>query len=278
MVAAVTEQAKPLKKPTVSIMRFLLLIVSIALFTSCVSNKELTSQALYFKNISDSLLKNSSQTYSSEIQNGDILYIGVLSSNESSIKIFNQQNFYAGAQTGAVSSNPAVGYLVNEKGEISFPMVGIMKVAGMNKSTLTNILTEKVRTYISDAVISVRIMNFKVTVLGEVKMPGSYSIPSERVTILDVLGLAGDLTVFGKRNNIRVIRETNGVRETGTVNLNDGKIFNSPYYFLRQNDIVYVEMNDRKINNADQTNSRNLSLVLGALSAISIIVTLATNL
>ena len=261
-------------------MKFLVPVLILALLSSCISNKELTRQAVYFRNVSDSLLQSSAPTYRSEIQKGDILYIGVLSANEASTKLFNQQNFYAGAETGAanIASNPAVGYLVDENGEITFPFLGQLHVAGMNKSVLTDSLTSKVRQYASDAVVTIRVMNFKITVLGEVKAPGSYSIPSERVTILDVLGLAGDLTVFGKRNNVRIIREFNGKREMGTINLNDGQIFNSPYFYLRQNDIVYVEMNDRKIVNADQTNSRNLSLILGGLSAISLIITLATNL
>lgn len=260
-------------------MKFLLPILVIALFTSCVSNKELTDQALYFKNINDSILKSSDQSFKSEVQKGDILYIGVLTANEESVKLFNQQNFYAGAQSGAaMASNPAVGYLVDENGDITFPFLGKVKVAGMSKTALTEMLTQKVREYVSDAVLSIRVMNFKVTVLGEVQSPGSFSIPSERVTILDVIGLAGDLTIFGKRNNVRVIREINGKRETGTVNLNDGRIFESPYFFLRQNDIVYVEMNNRKVINADQTNSRNFSYVLGALSAVTLLITLITNI
>ena len=261
-------------------MKFFLPILAVLLMTSCISNKKLTDQAVYFKNVSDSVLQTTASSYRSEIQKGDILYIGVLSSNEATTKLFNMQNFYAGAETGSanMASNPAVGYLVDENGEIRFPFVGQMHVAGMNKSALTDSLTVKVREYASDAVVIIRVMNFKVTILGEVQAPGSYTIPSERVTILDVIGLAGDLTVFGKRNNVRVIREFNGKREMGTINLNDGRIFNSPYYYLRQNDIVYVEMNDRKIVNADQTNNRNLSLALGALSAISLIVTLVANL
>lgn len=261
-------------------MRLLSLLALIALFSSCISNKKLTEQAIYFRNVSDSVLQASAPTYRSEIQKGDILYIGVLSANESTTQLFNQQNFYAGAQTGAgnIASNPAVGYLVDEDGEITFPFIGQIHVAGMNKSVLTDSLTARVRQYASDAVVSIRVMNFKITVLGEVQAPGSYSIPSERVTILDVLGLAGDLTVFGRRDNVRIIREFNGKREMATINLNDGRIFDSPYFFLRQNDIVYVEMNQRKVVNADQTNSRNLSLILGALSAVSLVITLATRL
>src|SRR5690606_37205470 len=167
--------------------------------------------------------------------------------------------------------NPALGYLVDENGEINFPFIGKMVVAGMSKTALTDTLTARIRRDVADAVVAIRVMNYKITVLGEVNAPGSYTIPSERVSVLDVIGLAGDLTIFGRRDNVKVIREFNGKREMGVLNLNDGNIFNSPYFYLRQNDIVYVEMNNRKVVNADQTNFRTLSLVTGALSAISLI-------
>lgn len=249
--------------------------------SSCVSNKELTQRSIYFKQVTDSLLSASAPTYQSEIQKGDILYIGVHTANEASAQLYNQQNFYAGS-TGAPTSanmanNPALGYLVNEAGEINFPFIGTMTVAGMSKTALTDSLTARIRRDVSDAVVTIRVMNYKITVLGEVQAPGSYTIPSERVSILDVLGLAGDLTIFGKRDNVKVIREFNGKREMGELNLNDGNIFNSPYFYLRQNDIVYVEMNNRKVANADQTNIRTVSLITGALSAVSLIITLATR-
>lgn len=266
-----------------SLMKKLLLpLVAISIFfSSCLSNKELTQRSVYFREVTDSLLSTSAPTYQSEIQKGDILYIGVHTANQASAELYNQQNFYAGSSgsvAGAnMANNPALGYLVNEEGEINFPFIGTMQVAGMSKTALTDTLTARIRRDVSDAVVTIRVMNYKITVLGEVNAPGSYTIPSERVSVLDVIGLAGDLTIFGKRDNIKVIREFNGKREMGELNLNDGNIFNSPYFYLRQNDIVYVEMNNRKVANADQTNMRTISLVTGALSAISLIITLATR-
>ena len=104
--------------------------------------------------------------------------------------------------------------------------------------------------------------------------PGTFTIPNERVTILDAIGLAGDLTIYGKRNNIRIIRQTDEGRETGTIDINKGDIFNSPYYFLRQNDVVYVEMNNRKIPSTDQTTYRSLGVVLGVVSALGVVVSI----
>lgn len=256
-------------------------IVFSFLMTSCVSNKKLTEQSIYFKNVNDSVLKKTVVHYEPRIQKGDILYIVVNTANESSALLLNQPNFYgASSSAGASSSssgNTTTGYLVDDNGDIVFPIIGKLNVAGMTKAALTDTITSKVKQVAVDAIVSVRLLNYRVTVLGEVAKPGTYSIPSERVTILDAIGLAGDLTVFGKRNNIKVMRETDGKREMGTLNLNDGDIFSSPYYFLRQNDIVYVEMNSRKMPNADQTNVRNLSLGLGIISAVSLIITTITR-
>lgn len=256
------------------------LLSSMLFFYSCTSYKDLTKNAVYFQNTSDSLLKASTIDYTSRIQKGDILYIAVNTANEESSKLFNQQNFYAGSTTptGAAASSNAVGYLVDDRGQIAFPFVGSINVAGLSKTEFADTLTNKVKQYVSDAIVSVRVLNYKVTVLGEVTRPGSYSIPSERVSVLDALGLAGDLTIFGRRDNVKIIREVNGERSIGELNLAKGDIFSSPYYYLQQNDVVYVELNDRKMKNADQANMRNVSIALGVISAVALIVTTITNL
>jgi polysaccharide biosynthesis/export protein len=139
---------------------------------------------------------------------------------------------------------------------------------------LTDTLTAQLRRYIDSANVTVRLTNYRITILGEVAKPGTFVIPNERVTILDAIGLAGDLTIYGKRNNIRVIRQTDEGKQTGTVDINSGDIFGSPYYFLRQNDVVYVEMNERKIPSADQTTYRSLGVILGVVSALGVIVSI----
>ena len=261
--------------------RFLAFLIILAALSSCTSYKELTKKAIYFQNTTDSSLSATNISYTSKIQKGDILYIGVNTANEESSRLLNQPNFYAGSTNtaaGGTASSNAVGYLVDDRGEIVFPYVGNFKVAGFSKSELTDTLTRQIRRYVSDAVISVRILNYKVTILGEVARPGSYSIPSERVSVLDAIGLAGDLTVFGRRDNIKVIREINGERSMGVLNLSHGDLFTSPYYYLQQNDLVYIEMNERKMRNADQTNTRNISIALGVISALALVVTTLSNL
>lgn len=253
----------------------LVLLTGITLF-SCKSPKKLTQQAIYFKEISDSMLQKAARQYEPILQKGDILSIVVITPNEASSKLFNRPNTSessSGTQGGGgAESSPSLGYLIDEKGNISIPYLGRIKAAGITRTELNETLETQLRQFIDSASVTVRLSNYRVTILGEVAKPGTYSIPSERVTILDAIGLAGDLTIYGKRNNIRVIRQTDSVKETGTLDINKGDIFNSPFYYLRQNDIVYVEMNESKIVNSDQSSLRTFGIVLGIVSALGVVV------
>lgn len=256
--------------------RLLLPILTVLSLSACTSNKKLTQRSVYFRNISDSMLKGAVTEYEPVLQKGDILYIGVVTPNEKSAKMFNMPNFYAGSDnvnsgnTGGGASTQ--GYLVDERGDITFPFLGKVPAAGLTKATLTDNISKGVKQYVDSSIVTIRLLNYRITILGEVTKPGTYSIPSERVTILDAIGLAGDLNIYGRRDNIKVIRTVNGVREMGTLNLNTGDIFKSPFFYLRQNDFVYIEMNDRKIPNTDQANIRNISLALGIISAVSVVI------
>lgn len=262
----------------VSAVRMPLYLIALVIFLgSCVSSKELTDKAIYFKNISDSALRHASVQYEPLIQKGDILYIGVITPNEKSAQLFNQPNFYAGSDriqgvASGSSGGPTQGYLVNEKGAIVFPYLGRLNVAGMTKEVLSDTISARLRQYIDSAIVSVRLLNYRVTVLGEVARPGTYSIPSERVSVLDALGLAGDLTVYGKRDNIRIIRNSGDNMQTITLDINKGNIFASPYFYLQPNDVLYVEMNNRKIPNTDMADLRRVSMALSILSAAGVIV------
>ena len=258
---------------------FTLLGLVLVLLSSCSNTKKLTQDSIYFQQTTDSLLKQTTVEYQSVIQKGDILYIVVNTANEVSSRLLNQPNFYGGGAAVTSGTNESTtGYLVDNLGRINFPLIGTLQVAGMQKSDLNDTLTARLRTYVQDAIVSIRLLNFKVTVLGEVQKPGSLSIPSERVTVLDALGLAGDLTAFGRRDNIKVIREVNGKREMGVLNIKKGDLFNSPYFYLRQNDVVYVEMNDRKMANVDQASFRNISIGLAVISALALVVTTLNNI
>jgi polysaccharide biosynthesis/export protein len=237
------------------------ILLSGSCFVSCISVKKQTQDALYFKDISDSLLQKQANDFEPIIQKGDILSIAVITPNEQSARLFNQpgsSNMSSG--TDGTSSN------------ITFPLLGNIKAAGLTRLKLSDTLSGLLRKYIDSAIVSIRVQNYRITVLGEVAKPGTYSIPSERVSVIDAIGLAGDLTIYGRRNKIRVIRNMEGKRETGLLDLNKGDIFDSPFFYLRQNDIVYIEMNDRKIPNTDQASLRNVSIGLGIISALGVII------
>ena len=259
------------------IINCIVIIIAALSIQSCVSNKELTKKQRYFTNIKDSLF-NQITVYDPIFEKGDILYIGIFSENEVSVKKYNQPNFYVGAGQAVAGAGSALGYLIDTKGEIEFPELGRMRIEGLTKTQLSNQLVEKLKPFLTDVSVTIRHLNYKITILGEVAKPGTFSLPGERVTVLDAIGLAGDLTIYGKRDNIKIIRESAGKREVGEININDGNIFTSPFYFLRQNDIVYVELNERKIPNTDNTFIRNLGIATSLISATVLIVSLINQI
>lgn len=252
------------------IFRLFLSLLTITLI-GCNSSKKLTQESIYFKDISDSLLSRQAIEYEPVLQKGDILSIAVITPNENSSKLFNRPNSAEGSDAN-IAGGSAGGYLIDENGNVSIPFVGSIKAAGLSRKDFTANLTERLKQYVEAPSVTVRLINYRITVLGEVAKPGTYTIPSERVSILDAIGLAGDLTIYGKRSNIRVIRQTDSARQTGTIDINKGDIFGSPFYYLRQNDVVYVEMNSRKIPSTDQSTLRGLGVALGVVSALGVIV------
>ena len=163
------------------------------------------------------------------------------------------------------------GYLVNAKGAINFPIFGEITAAGLTPVALAeHIRTRIVRDgYIRDATVTVKLLNFKVSVMGEVNRPGVYPIPTERVTILEALSLAGDMTVFGKRDKVLIVREQDGEREMHYIDINSTQLFNSPYYYLHQNDLVYVEPNKSR-SQQSEFNPRVPVIVAGVSALTSI--------
>lgn len=207
--------------------------------TSCVSTKEAT----YFNNLKDTSLLSSTAISESIIQVNDILDISVSSMNPEASAIFNVSNQANG------STNQLSGYLVDQDGNIQFPVLKAVKAAGLTKEQLrTNIIKSILdKKLLVDPIVSIRFQNFRVTVLGEVSRPTVVSVPSEKISLLEALGFAGDLTIYAKRDNVLVIREENGQKIIKRINLNSNELFNSQYYYLKSNDIVYVEPNKTKI-------------------------------
>jgi len=176
------------------------------------------------------------------------------------------------AVTYSTSSNSAIGvaqqqnYLVDNNGEIDFPVLGKLKVGGLNRNELIELLTNKLDpNYIKNPNINIRLANYKVSVLGDVRLPGSYTIPNERITILEALALAGDLNISGKRQNILVIREEDGKKIQYQVDLLSKQLFISPVYYLQQNDVVYVEPNYARIQSASSNSNTTLFISITGL-------------
>ncbi len=215
------------------------------------------------------------------IQKGDLISIVVYSDNPAATAIYNQpvtaSNSAAlqqtvGAPTGTTTA-PVGGYLVDDEGDIQFQGIGKLHVQGLTKSGLIDLLNTKLSPFLTNQYYTIRFLNFKITVIGDVAKPAVYSIPSERINILEAIGLAGDLNVSARRDNIRVVREQDGKRSFGIIDLRQPDIFNNPYYYLQQNDIIYVDLSNAKAVTNDAVVVRNIGLATSILSTIAIIVT-----
>jgi polysaccharide export outer membrane protein len=210
-----------------------------------------TSKLVYF-NTTQSTFPGTSQAMEPLIQKNDLLSITVSSLNPEASAIFNAPNIAASGihTTTTIGNATPVGYLVNQDGKISFPMLGELQVTGLTKSQLAADLTKQLtdKKLLVDPIVSIRFLNFRVSVLGEVSKPGVYSVPNEKLTLLEALGLAGDITIYGKKDNVLVIREGNdGAKTLKRLDLNTAEVMNSPYYYLRSNDVVYVEPTQNRV-------------------------------
>jgi len=209
-----------------------LIVVSCCLL-SCATKKEI----LYFQDAEKLNEKQTAQFFEPRIEPNDILYISVSALDEEVLKPYQK---VTGLQT-ETRDEQLQGYLVSPNGSIQYPGLGTVEVVGKTRVEIIAVLTNKLSDFVKDVVVDVRIINFKVTILGEVAMPGVYTIKDERVTIPQAIGLAGDFTADGKRETVTIIREENGVQKVTKVDFTKTDFFSSPYYFLKQNDIVYVE-------------------------------------
>jgi polysaccharide export outer membrane protein len=179
------------------------------------------------------------------IQPDDLLSITVNSRNQELAMPFNLPLVSQQLDGRNYSQQRVLGYLVGQNGEIDFPVLGKLKVGGITRMQLTDMIKNRLveEELVGDAVVTVQFQNFKISVMGEVAKPGSFIITGDRVTLLEALSMAGDLTIYGRRDRITVIREKDGLRTLKVHDLRSSDIFTSPYYYLQQNDVVYVEPN-----------------------------------
>lgn len=249
-----------------------LFAVAISL-SSCIPHKDLVS-------FRDAQFPTGSNTIANFVevtaQPGDILHITVHSFDLEAAKPFNLQE-PAPNMMGVQNTQTLelfLGYPVNADGNIDFPVLGTVQVVGLTLPQIRQKLMELLRTYLTDAVVGVRFLNFRFTILGEVTNPGTYTVSTPRITILEALGRVGDLTPYANRSNILHIRERNGQRTYTRLNLLSSDIFSSPYYYLQQNDIVYIEPNKAKSASVADPATRALAYVTGGISVITLLLAL----
>lgn len=205
-----------------------------------------TKQVIYFNDLKDSVkgnLLNAQTVFENLIQKNDLLSITVGSSNPLDLAILNSGNGMTSG-TGTASSSAggaATGYLVEADGTIKVPYMGKIKAEGLTRLQLEDTLTKIFKDYTKDPTVNVRFLNYSFSVLGEVGARGKFNMPTERTTILEAISIAGDLTEIAKRDNILVVREVDGKRNYARVNLLSKDLFKSPYFYLKTNDVVYVE-------------------------------------
>lgn len=230
---------------------------------------------IYFQSGEFDSIVQSTDLYEMKFRKGDFLHIQVSGSTAEAVEIFNPlQTIVRETYTGAyISDNPQTsGYIVDGEGNINFPVLGKIAVAGKTKLELERSLTELLTDHIDMPVINIRLRNFKVSVLGDVARPGTFTVASERITLPEAIGIAGDLNITAKRKNVLVIRESEGKKQQFRIDLTKNEVFESPAYYLQQNDVIYIEPNRAKMNTSKYSPVYSLLISVTSLIITTVIV------
>ena len=247
----------------------LFFLITIFCFFSCASKKNI----VYMQNSQNTEATNSYEPY---LQPDDVLLLIISSENPEIAAPYNLKSISLDDNFDESKGNDKIQtYIIDTNGNIEIPILGSIHLAGLTKTEAVLKIKEELKEHVKDAVVNLRILNFKISVLGEVSKPGSYAVKSERITILEALSLAGDLTIYGKRNNILLIREQNGNKIMERIDITKSDFINSPYYYLSQNDVVYVEPNKTRVNTS--LIGPNLTVGISAISLIITIIALTTR-
>lgn len=246
---------------------------AIAFFAfSCTIQKPVANN--YLQNAKDTSGKSMANIQIPVVQKGDLLSIKVFS-NANGLKPeadapYNLQEASAGTGTGGGSA--AGSFMVDQNGNIEYPQLGTLHIEGLTREQVADLIKARVDSLLTNPSVIVRFQNFKISVLGEVNHPGSFTLPTERVTILEALGLSGDVTDFGRKNNVMVVRENNGQIERGRIDLTTDSMFVSPYYRLQQNDVVFVESNGKRLKQQQrQETAQQIGIATSVITAIALI-------
>lgn len=242
------------------------LLLVVLLTTSCASRKEL----VYLQGGSNT---KELVSYEPVLQPDDVVMIVVSSENPEVAAPYNLKAITVQGDTeNGIGTQRMQTYILDKEGKIEFPLLGTISLSGLTKTQAVAKLKELLKDHVNDAVINFRILNFKITVLGEVQKPGTYPVTSERITLLEAIGMSGDLTIYGNRTNVLLIREKNGTKTMERIDLTKSDFLNSSAYYLSQNDVVYVEPNKTRINSS--AIGPNLTVGISALSLIVTIIAL----
>lgn len=249
-------------KPSSVLKRFYVLLLTVSLFFSCASKKDV----VYFQDALDyeTIVSDNNSSYKFKVD--DVVSVHVSTLNPEASMPF---NLFRGAEEGGIRPEQ-VDYIIDEEGNIDFPVLGSITISGLSPDEVKTLLKDKLKDYLKNPIINIRLKNFTVTILGEVNRPGTYPVNGEQITIFEALGLAGDLTIKGLRKNIKVIRDFNGTKVYNTIDLTSKNALESPVYYLTQNDVVYVEPNQSAVTSASLDNRASLTV-----SIVSVLLTSA---
>ncbi len=253
-----------------------IIILLFAIISSSCAKRNLA----YFSDLQEEVeySERITNTVEPKIRPDDLLSITVVSMSPEANMLFNQGEIVPAGITASHSSGNSPsritreGYLVDKDGYIDFPVLGVFHIAGLTKTEAKDKLKLKLEKVLRDPIVHIRYLNYKITVVGEVNHPSTFTIPSEKINILEALGMAGDMTAFGKRENVLVIREEEGMRKVVRLNLNSKDVLNSPYFFLLPNDVVYVEPHRIKQVQAN-TNTQFLAIAGSVISILIVAIT-----
>jgi polysaccharide export outer membrane protein len=254
-------------------------LFALGLTTSCVSPKSI----VYFQGDSSRYhVQDIKHKYVPFIQPNDLLSVVVGSLSAEANEVFNTPNMFTTASanysaTSAGARLQPLGYLVDVEGSIELPLIGKVKIGGMPSTEAAETIRKLLASYLKEPTVVVRNLNFKISVLGEVKLPAIYVIPDEKITLPQILSMAGDLTIYGNRSNVMIIREEDGKREYARIDLTSREIFDSPYYYLHKNDVIYVEPVKSKMLDTD-SRVRTVPIIVSIVGGISTLGILILNL
>lgn len=263
-------------------MKFILILFLFAVsqyFISCTPQQKIPN---YLQNVTDTTVSQTIQPAELRIQKNDLLSIQVYSAStkpQLSDAIYNLPSPGAStttAESGSATPPAAGGFLVDANGNIEYPQIGVVKVEGLTKLQLADTIKHRINakdSVLTNPSVIIRFQNLKVTVLGEVNKEGPITVPGEKVTILEAIGLAGGIKEYGMKSTVKVIREVDGKRQAGFVDLSSNSVFDSPYYNLMQNDMIVVEPSKRKAKKTDQEAIyRQAGFVVSLITAIAVVI------